>query len=248
MDILVWVGPQKEWWVNQDINQNRKKQQSDWPPDPYLIYGDFIVVQHDEKYIRLEGEESLVSGVKMVKEIVIDEFGKVDFTATIIGTREDGVQWDIWMNTRMDGFDKVFAPIDTTRKPNFIISENDQTELVKYKICDGYFTFLPNIPEKLQQVQEVRLDPQKNFLVGKKGSNLFVNTFEIVDVDRISKNHRQVELYNFISKENENGLLELEIHSESKFLLKGDSMKMNIHWEIIEVENDSAVINQLNQL
>ena len=36
---ITWLGPQKEWWTQQDINIDRKNRRVPWPPDPFLTLG-----------------------------------------------------------------------------------------------------------------------------------------------------------------------------------------------------------------
>lgn len=41
---IVWLGPQTEWWLKQDINTERRDMKAVWPPDPYLTYGNYQII------------------------------------------------------------------------------------------------------------------------------------------------------------------------------------------------------------
>src|SRR5689334_15497638 len=32
---IVWVGPQSEWWADQDLDGAKKAAKANWPPDPW---------------------------------------------------------------------------------------------------------------------------------------------------------------------------------------------------------------------
>lgn len=244
---IVWLGSQQEWWTKQEINQNRKNQKANWPPDPYIIYDDYKIVEKSDNYIKLYGNKSPVSGVQLVKELQIKNDGKVTFKTTLVGTRKEGVNWDIWMNSRMDGFDQVFAPIDTTYKFDLIVKENPQKEVTKFKIENGYFTFHPSVPRKNEQVQEVHLKPSKEFIVGVKNNILFITRFKMENPEELSPGHRQIELYNSINKTGDDTLLELEIHGSYRRLYEGDSSEMSLEWELLEVsEKELEIVKILN--
>ena len=57
---ISWLGPQRQWRVQQDENLERREQAAVWPPDPYIIYGDFEVVSHSSNSIVLRGGNSPV--------------------------------------------------------------------------------------------------------------------------------------------------------------------------------------------
>lgn len=68
-----WVGPQSEWWSHQDLNLKRKKDQSNWPPDPYLIYGIYQIISHSDSMLVLASPESPVSSIQFIKTYILDK-------------------------------------------------------------------------------------------------------------------------------------------------------------------------------
>ncbi|MFP4547586.1 MAG: DUF4380 domain-containing protein [Fidelibacterota bacterium] len=229
---IVWLGPQKKWWVRQSANLQRKKQKANWPPDPYLIYGNYEVFRQNPNVIILTGPDSPVSGVKLRKKIAIKPDGVVEFAVSAIGTRDSTLYWDIWMNTRMDGFDRAYVPVNPDDIPDFMIRESAAIEPTPYQYIGNYFTFLPSLPEKGEQVQEVHLNPVAPFIAGVHGEEILLIQFHRLAKGQVSPGHSQVELYNRITAEDQ--LLELEIHGRYGAVSKEDTLHMNITLTILD--------------
>ncbi len=232
---IVWVGPQSEWWTHQNLNEQRRASKADWPPDPYLIYGKYKVIEQDHSRIKMRSPASPISGIRLFKEISLESDGKVIFTATAENISKDTICWDLWMNTRLDGFAKAYVPVGDAGIREFIHSEDDIKEITPFKIESGYFSFSPSIPTKpkKEQVQEVHLSPLKGFIAGFTGQQMLLIRFDLLDEDRIHPEHGQVELYSFIDSAATDPLLELEVHSEYKSLAPGATMSFTEIWEIL---------------
>jgi len=139
---ITWIGPQKEWWIHQDLNEERKSTKADWPPDPYTIYSKYEITEQLKSYIRLAGPVSPINGLSLIKEYSITEEGKVKIKITATNERETAVSWDLWMLTRLDGFSKAYVPVEQDEIFKLIIKENKKVETTPYKIENNYFTFL----------------------------------------------------------------------------------------------------------
>ncbi len=239
---IVWLGPQQAWWQHQQLNQERRERKAVWPPDPYLIYGKYNLREESENYVKLIGPKSLVSGVQLIKEIWIKADGSVEFSATAVGLRDNPVTWDIWMNTRMEGFDRAYVPVTDTTIIELMKKSTEIIETTPFEISDGYFTYQPSIPEKTEQVQEAHIEPHKNFIIGQKDNNLLVISFEIVS--GVSPGHSQVEIYNSITRESD--LLELEVHGAYKSIEKDSCLTMQIQFNIDSLRNQS-IVDYMNQ-
>ncbi len=70
---IVWLSPQSEWWIKLDINSERRDNKVIWPPDPYLIYGDYKIAEKTDTSITTIGTESPVIGVQLIKKVSTDE-------------------------------------------------------------------------------------------------------------------------------------------------------------------------------
>lgn len=242
---IVWLGPQQKWWARQDLNDQRKNRQADWPPDPYLIYGHYKITKSDSNSLEMTGPVSPVSGVKLIKRVTISETGDVIFHASAVGTRETSVAWDLWMNTRMDGFNKAYVPVTGRENLYFRYTETDRLEPTPFEIIGGYFTFLPSMPIKGEQVQEVHIHPSTPLIAGVKNGNMLLIQFELIEKNTCSPGHSQVEIYNSVAPAG--NLLELEVHGQYAEISYRDTLSMEIKWTILHCgKTETEVLAQLN--
>ncbi|MFO7890557.1 MAG: DUF4380 domain-containing protein [bacterium] len=231
---MVWVGPQNEWWMHQDLNKRRKMQKAVWPPDPYLIYGAFEVVAQNDTMISMAGPESPISGVRLCKNISIDSRGMVTFTATAENIRTENVSWDLWMNTRLHGFARCLVPVEKDGVIDLLKKDDETIQATPYTIIDGFFTYVPSLPPKpkREQVQETHLDPSRGFMAGIDEQQLLIIGFDKIKQDRIHPHHGQVELYSYINDTGEETLLELELHGAYQTLEPGETMSLTETWQL----------------
>jgi len=244
------VGPQSEWWTHQDINKSRRDNKADWPPDPYLIYGNYDIVKQNDSYIKMTGPASPVSGVKFIKEISIENNGSVKFTVTAENIREVNVSLDLWMNTRLDGFAKGYVPIDENGILKLVKKESDNSEVTPYRIEEDYFYFNPSIPEhpRREQVQEVHLNPRAGFIAGFNKRQMLIIRFEKLNKQLVHPEHGLVELYNFVNEKGDDTLLELEVHGAYRTLLPGETMSWTETWELYPYHGNTNTCQQIKYL
>lgn len=237
---IVWVGPQSEWWLHQDINETRRITKAVWPPDPYLIYGKFEIINRSDSYIKMVGPESPISGVRLYKEISIDTSGLVTFTAVAENIREESVSWDLWMNTRFDGDARGYIPIEGSGVPELVIREDETREITPYSVEDGYFTFRPSLPEKpgREQVQEAHLYPSDGLMAGFSEQQMLLIRFEKLDKHLIHPEHGLVESYSYVNENGDDRLLELELHGAYCTLAPGETMSLTETWELLPYDGD----------
>lgn len=237
---IVWVGPQNEWWTHQDINMIRRDNASVWPPDPYLIYGSFEVLEQTDSSLKMVGPVSPISGVKLYKDISINNSGVVKFTVTMENIKLENVNWDLWMLTRMDGFAKCYVPIRNNGIIEFLHKEDKYIDTTPYFIEDGFFTLNPTLPKnsKKEQVQEVHLNPSSGFIAGFSNKQMLLIQFEKINQKLIHPNHGLVELYNSINANGTKRLLELEMHSSYGELKPGETKSSTEFWNILPYMDD----------
>ena len=236
---IVWLGPQSQWWTKQNINQERKENKAVWPPDPYLIYGNYKISQKNSQYVKMVGEKSPISGIKMTKEISIVDSNRVLFKAQATNITDSTLKWDLWMNTRLDGFAKCYVPVTENSEIEFIKEETKNRGITDYKNINGYFTLLPSQPEKKNVCirQEVHIEPQDNFMVGIDSEQVLFIKFNKLKDKFIHEDHSQVELYSYISDNQEENLLELELHGQYTKLRPGETMELTETWYLFELQN-----------
>jgi len=171
----------------------------------------------------------------------------------MIPSGNESVKWDLWMNTRMNGFDQVFAPIGETDDLKLMIEESNNHEVTPYEIINGFFTYHPSYPKKgkKEQYQEARIWPAFPYLVGKKKDRLLVIDFDLLNKDDCSPGHRQIELYSYTSEKGKS-LLELETHGKYQETVPGDTLTMSIFWSIVPLEkknmNEKEITDYIKSL
>ncbi len=94
---VVWVGPQSAWWQRNDDLPYRVV----WPPDFWLEFGRFEVVERTESSIVLEGPFSPLAFVRVRKEYAVGADGTASMRYTITNPTDEDVAVDIWSNTRV---------------------------------------------------------------------------------------------------------------------------------------------------
>lgn len=237
---IVWNGPQSEWWMHQDVNPERKKNEAVWPPDPWLIYGEYKVIEQDQNSVRLQGPASEISGMVLNKYIEIDKEGRLYFEVEGINSRQYEIAWDLWLNTRVDGY--AMAYVKTGNDPGFTIKSGttSRSDTVSWNVQDGYFYYLPEIPPegKQQRSSKAFLFPESRIIHAFVRKHYFSIEFPEVPADKIHPEHGMVEIYNYTSTNREEALTELEFHAPYRVLGPGESTKTWQRWRIIPYEGE----------
>jgi len=91
----IWVGPQSEWWNQQDNNVNKKQEKSVWPPCPYITAGEYSVISQNEWSVKIQSQHSEIWGVTIEKEIAVNPDGSVFVQVTLINSSSEPKSWDI---------------------------------------------------------------------------------------------------------------------------------------------------------
>ena len=234
---IVWVGPQSEWWLHQDVNKPRKTNKAIWPPDPYLEYGSYKVDKHLENYIKMSGPQSRVTGLTLVKEITLNEDNSVTFTVTARNIRTAPVYWDLWLNARMQGSDRFYVPVEQSGILR-IEQDEEKNEKMESEILDGYFTFsnLPPVSKKKAKNAKAFLTPNAGYLAGFNKDACLVIEFEMYEPDLAHKEQAMVEIYKHVSRKGVNDLLELEYHTPYQKIMPNETLKTTQTWRLYEYE------------
>lgn len=229
----VWLGPQKEWWIHQNINQQRKNDAADWPPDPYLYIAEYSVIQKTSSAIHLESKHSPVSGVTIEKEIAVNPDGSVFIQATVKNTGTKECSWDIWHNTRFDGMCKMEVPTQES-DVKVVPVLNEQSTEMPYSIVEGKFMYNPQKPqiEFSERSSKTFIYPTKpEITIHTKDYDVQV-LFSKHQREEIHSEQALVEIYNHTEHGENNDLLEIEYHSPYKTLKVGESMSS---WEVWKI-------------
>lgn len=240
----VWVGPQSQWWTQQGANLTRKNQKAVWPPDPYLILADYDIVDQTDKSIKIRSPKSPVSGVDLLKETSIDNKGRVTFTVTATNIRDEDVSWDLWLNTRVNGYARVYVACENVVPNRTTADVNATNDSVDVAFNDGFFTFHPAPPRngKQQAFTKAFLYPEKAFIAAFDKGYMFLIRFHDFHIGQLHNEQALVELYNLTTPNGKNTLLELEHHGPYLTLKPKESMTLSETWEAIPYKgkNDDA--------
>ncbi len=244
---IVWLSPQSEWWIKQDINRERRDSKALWPPDPYLIYGDFKITEQTDTSITLLGPESPVSGVQLTKKISFNSTGVVTFDAAAKNIRKQPLSWGLWLNTRFDGAARCYVQANANALLKLAVTTTDgKIKPMPCEFIHGYFTFRPPAAEDslTKYVQKAFINPAETFIVGFSQGQAIQISFKYVPPAQIHSDQAPVEIYNTVSTEE--SLLELEIHGPYRTLLPGESMHLTETWRLFKYDGENTVDSQIN--
>jgi hypothetical protein len=238
----VWVGPQSQWWKHQNLNPEKIESTLFWPPDPYISFDSYKTLSKTENSIILEGNPSPVSGIQFTKKIRIDEQGKLYFEVTAKNIRNEAVTWDLWLLTRVNGYNLNFVPVNSEKDVILTEPSHSYQGRAPYKIEDGFFSF---VAEKMDRNYEectgkAIINPAKPYMATLAGNNLLVIRFEKQNPADIHPEQGEVEFYSFATPHQPTSLLELEFHSPYKTLQPGEKMTTWETWEIVEFPNNTT--------
>jgi hypothetical protein len=232
----VWLGPQSQWWLQQDANLARRDAKANWPPDPYLAFATTRVVERTEQRLVLEGVPSPVSGVQLRKTFALDPDrpDTVELQAQARNIRDTPVAWDLWFNTRVPSSTRVYVPVAGQQDVR-VESSTDQTiGPLLPRIRDGLFSFdrSPLPAGMAARRGKVFLQSSAGWMAGFAGDQLFIIRFPHQERSLIHPEQGQVELYLDDAPGSE-GLLEMEVHAPYRRLQPGQVMEAAERWTVL---------------
>ena len=232
----VWLGPQKEWWIHQTINEERRRAAAEWPPDPYLYIAEYSVIQKSESAIHMKGPHSPISGVTIEKEVAVNPDGSVFIQAIVTNTGDKPCAWDVWHNTRFDGMCKMsVSAVEENVRIVPVLSEAS-TEM-PYELQNETFSYCPQKPPKgfSERSSKTFIYPKEPQISIATGKFQFQIWFEMHKKNLIHPEQGLVEIYNHTENGDGNDLLEVEYHSPYTTLGIGEEIKSWEVWQIIDL-------------
>jgi hypothetical protein len=172
----------------------------------------------------------------MTKEIVITGPNKVRFTATIRNIRNKPVSWDLWMNTRLDGKARVYVPVAGIGNIKKVSTgQGPGSQAIAYTRQEGYITFIPQLPgpDKKDRFTKLYLHPEAPWIGAFTKNHLFIKRFQAHAEELIHPEQALVELYNCMSQDPAENVLELEHHGPYRELQPGEVIAETEEWEIM---------------
>jgi hypothetical protein len=231
---IVWLGPQRKWWSDQRVHGRRRQRRAIWPPDPFLVRAAFEISSQTSSRIVMVGPESPVSGVQLTKSISVAPDGVVTFRASARNTRRRPVAWDLWFNTRLDGYSRCYVPVAGHRNVSMSVSPRPRIGVMPWQLRDGYFTFAPVAPSAEQKSRSAKayLYPTAGRIAAFRSRQLLVLQFPRHPRGSIHPSQGLVEVFNSTTHRRGGALLELEYHAPFVTLEPGESMHATQRWEL----------------
>ncbi|MCS3748815.1 hypothetical protein FHY18_004457 [Xanthomonas arboricola] len=233
----VWVGPQSQWWLHQQVNLERKAAAAVWPPDPYLSLATTRVVMHGPAEIRLQGVPSPVTGVQLSKRIALSTVraDTVEVQATARNSRKKPIAWDLWFNTRVAASTRVFVPVADAGDVRVQPPSEPDTVPPTFGHRAGVLALRADVRDDgMVQRGKLLLQPSAGWMAGFVGAQVLVIRFTHQPLAAIHPEQGQVELYlDAPPLHPERGLLEMEVHAPYRQLAPGAQMQAQEQWTLL---------------
>jgi hypothetical protein len=237
---IVWVGPQTDFWSQQDLRPDLKKAKAQWPPDPFNEAGRFDVVERTATLLKLKGATSPVTGLAFEHEYEITGERTVRMKTTATNGRETKVRWDLWPNTRVppEGHPYVLPdPMQMLRMDGPPLADGD-AGAYPTEIRGGWLTFPPGKkPEggRKRLWAKAYVRPAKGLIAYFLGGQLLVIRAPIVPRNKLHGEQAAIEVYRGAGK-GDATVLELEMHGPYETLAPGASMSFEQTFEILDYD------------
>ena len=234
----VWIGPQREWWVHQDLNPARAAARATWPPDPWLSLAKYSLVDEQPGAIALDSPASPVSGIQLRKRyaLVADQPRSLRLDAEATNRTGKVAGRDIWFNTRVPAHTMAYVPVATQEDIRIEPAGALQTTL------DGGVLSL-DLPAAGAPARKGKLfiQPSNGWLAAFRDGQVLVIQFAHQPRAAIHPAQGQVELYQDIDADVPvKGMLELEVHALYVELAPGQSMKASELWTILAYDGPAT--------
>jgi len=240
---IVWIGPQADWWRQQNLNVERREAGAQWPPDPWtaLVPNELVSLGSDSAV--LAAPPSPVTGLRLEKRFHLAGTA-LELEVEALNTRAEPVSWDIWFNTRVGPDAQVLVPVQGPETNVRMETFEGTVSADPHGLESGYFSFAAGDDVKAKAF----IQPSAGWLAAFSAGQLFVIEFDLQPRDAIHPDQGQVELY--LDSNPDSGLLELEVHSPYRTLASGDRMQARERWRAWPSAASTAAerLAQLNQL
>lgn len=227
-----WLSPQAEWWSQQDILP--EKIGDNWPPDPYLVYGNFRVEEIAPTGMRLSGPGSPVSGVRLDKSYLFTGPRTLELTTTLTNVREEPVSWGLWSNTRMDPSAVFYVAIEGMSPGNARYDDPGGFRGL-FPVAGSWFTFGDSLPQPGPEEEisnKVYLPTHVAWIGVFEKDWLLVKEMAAVEPGRHHPTHAPVEAYLRLSRDPARCLLELEFHGAYSEIAPGETLSLAETWTL----------------
>ena len=230
----VWVGPQKAWWTQQDVNPGRRDAKANWPPDPFLAFGKTRIIENTPARLVLEGVDSPVSGLRLRKTYALsaERADTVEVSVTARNIRDTDVSWDLWFNTRTPGATRVYVPVADEEDVRVQSFTDTNIGPLSSHFENGLLSFdrSPLPQGMVARRGKAFVQPAAGWMAGFSEDQLFVIRFPHHDISRIHPAQGQIELDLDDQLDTQKSLLEMEVHAPYSTLAPGEEMEATEWW------------------
>ena len=230
-----WVGPQSEWWTQQDMDPERRRAKATWPPDPFHETARYQVRERSHSRTRLESPPSPITGLRRKLEVELVGARRVRIRVTATNGRPTPVAWSFYSNTRVrpdgwayvrlapDGIKRIDGPRDGSPYP--------------HRVVRGFFVSPPGVkpgPAETPLTADAFLRPVEARIAYFRGHQLFLKRTETFSEVRLHPEETPVEIYRSSGGGRDAALLELELHGPYEKLPPGQAMSFEETWDILD--------------
>ncbi len=234
----VWIGPQSEWWVHQDVNAARAAAKAPWPPDPWLSLAKYTLVERTRDEIVLDSPASPVSGIQLRKRYALVADKPHSLRLEAVATNRSGKQAgrDIWFNTRVPAHTMAYVPVAARDDVRI-----EPAGALRYTLDGGLLSL--DLPASGEPARKGKLfvQPSSGWLAAFRDGQLLVIQFAHQPHAAIHPAQGQVELYQDVdAAAPAKGMLELEVHAPYVELAPGQAMRASELWTILPYDGPAT--------
>jgi len=228
----VWVGPQKDWWTDQDLNPERAREGAQWPPDPYLSLAPYALVQRTPAELVVDSPPSLVTGIQLRKRyaLVKGRPNSLQLDVRATNRRNKPVARDIWFNTRVRPDTRVYVPVASEDEVRTAAPDKDEAPV--FTLAEGVLAL--ELPAGGARKGKLFIQPSGGWMAGFHGGQALVIQFRHQPRPAIHPDQGQVELYHEVEAgDPARGVLEMEVHAPFVKLAPGKAMRASERWTLL---------------
>jgi hypothetical protein len=234
----VWIGPQRDWWVHQDVNPARAAARAAWPPDPWLSLERYALVKRTRDDIVLDSPASPVSGIQLRKRYALVAGQPHSLRLEAEATNRSGklAGRDIWFNTRVPAHTMAYVPVAAQDDIRI-----EPAGALRYTLGGGLLSLDLPAPGDAARKGKLFVQPSSGWLAAFRDGQLLVIQFAHQPRAEIHPAQGQVELYQDADGDApDKGLLELEVHAPYVELAPGAAMRASELWTILPYDGPAA--------
>jgi hypothetical protein len=238
-----------EWWQHQDLYPEKKNNSDRWPPDPYLIYGEYGV-ELDNYDIKLVSPKSPITGLQFTHDIELLPDKQVRFSIRAKNISTDTLFWGIWTNMQLPGNSICYVPMAEADTLWFKKNRTADQDTIPYQMESGYFSFRPEDvgADKSSFMTKACIFPAEPWMAAFNKNQMILIECPRLPRERIHPSQAQIEIFNLLTPGRPDDLLELETHSPYEKLAPGQSTETTLMWRLLAYSGSSDRHDQISYL